>query len=211
MTKLVKKDPEVDLKIRYKKTLELSFIVVLLLIIFLLYAFKKFERKIEPPPPPDIKVETIVIPPTKQQQAPPPISRPSLPVEAEDDELLDDVTIQDTEIIISTTEDTPPPPPPDDDIIFEFFAVSEKPELIHKVQPSYPDLARRANIEGTVVVTVTIGKDGSVEDAVIFKSMPMLDNAALEAAKQCKFKPAKQRDKTVRVKMYMPFQFTLKN
>jgi len=39
----------------------------------------------------------------------------------------------------------------------------------------------------------------------------MLDSAALEAAKKCKFKPAKQRDKTVRVKMHMPFQFTLKN
>jgi protein TonB len=209
--KLLKKDPEVDLKIKYKTTLELSFIIVLIVLIFFLYAFKKFERKIEPPPPPDIKVEMIQIPPTQQQQAPPPVSRPSLPVEAEDDELLDDVTIEDTDLIISTSENAPPPPPPDEDVIFEFFAVSEKPELIYKVQPSYPDLARRANIEGTVVVTVTIGKDGRVEDAVIFKSIPMLDNAALEAAKQCRFKPAKQRDKTVRVKMYMPFQFTLKN
>jgi protein TonB len=209
--KLMKKDPEVDLKLKYKKTLEISIIYVLILLIGVLYAFKKFERKIEPPPPPNIKIETLQIPPTQQHQAPPPVSRPSIPVEAEDDELLDDVTIEDTDLIITADESAPPPPPPDDDIIFEFYAVSEKPALIKKVKPSYPDLARKASIEGTVVVTVTIGKDGSVENAVIFKSIPMLDNAALEAAKQCKFRPAKQRDKTVRVKMHMPFQFTLKN
>ena len=209
--KSMQKDPDVDLKLKYKKVLELSAIIVLVVMIGVLYAFKKFETKLEPPEPPDIKVEMIQIPPTQQQQAPPPVSRPSIPVEAEDDELLDDVTIEDTDLIISTSEDAPPPPPPDDDMIFEFYAVSEKPQLIKKVQPNYPDLARRANIEGTVVVTVTIGRDGSVENAIIFKSIPMLDNAALQAAKECKFKPAKQRDKTVRVKMHMPFQFTLKN
>ncbi|MEJ2055699.1 MAG: energy transducer TonB, partial [Calditrichaceae bacterium] len=76
--------------------------------------------------------------------------------------------------------------------------------------PKYPDLARKAGIEGIVVITVTIGKDGKVEDAKVFKSLPMLDEAALKAAKKCTFKPAKQRDKTVRVKMNIPFHFRLK-
>ena len=57
---------------------------------------------------------------------------------------------------------------------------------------------------------VTIGKDGTVENAKIYKSLPMLDEAALAAAKKCKFKPAKQRDKFVRVKMTIPFHFKLK-
>jgi len=107
-------------------------------------------------------------------------------------------------------EDAPPPPPPEEDEVFEFFAVSEKPVLLKKATPKYPDLARRAQIEGTVVVTVTIGKTGKVESAAIFKSIPMLDDAAIEAARQCSFKPAKQRDKFVKVKMNIPFQFRLK-
>ena len=82
--------------------------------------------------------------------------------------------------------------------------------MITKAVPDYPDLARKAQIEGKVVVTVTIGKTGIVEDAVIFKSVPMLDEAAIAAAMQCKFKPAKQRDKFVKVKMNIPFDFKLR-
>jgi protein TonB len=57
---------------------------------------------------------------------------------------------------------------------------------------------------------VTIGKTGKVEDAKILKSLPMLDEAALSAARKCTFKPAKQRDKAVKVKMSIPFDFKLK-
>ena len=97
-----------------------------------------------------------------------------------------------------------------EDEVFEFFAVSEKPVIIKKAVPDYPDLARKAQIEGKVVVTVTIDKKGNVERANIFKSVPMLDDAAIAAAMKCKFKPAKQRDKFVKVKMNIPFQFKLK-
>ena len=64
-------------------------------------------------------------------------------------------------------------------------------------------------IEGTVVVKVLIGKKGLVEKAEIFKSIPILDEAALKAAKKCIFKPAKQRDKLVKVWMSIPFKFKL--
>ncbi len=120
------------------------------------------------------------------------------------------MTIEDTEIIFDAPENAPPPPPPEDDEVFEFFAVSDKPVMLKQAKPDYPDLARKAQIEGTVVVTVTIGKTGKVEKAVIFKSIPMLDEEALLAAKKCVFKPAKQRDKFVRVKMNIPFNFRLK-
>ena len=98
------------------------------------------------------------------------------------------------------------------DEIFEFFQVSEKPKVIKTVTPEYPDSARKANIEGKVVVTVTIGKDGKVENAVIFASdTSMLNEAALEAAKQFVFTPAVNGDKRVRVRMNLPFNFKLKN
>ncbi len=208
--KALQKRPEADLKMKYYRVLEASMAIALLLMIGVFYSFKKFETNVELPERPNIVIETIEIPQTQQIQKPPPPSKPSIPVEADDDEMLDDVTIDDTEVTMEPTENLPPPPPPEEDEIFEFFAVSQKPVLIHKEKPIYPDLARKAGIEGTVVVTVTIGKDGKVEDAKIFRSIPMLDEAALAAARKCTFKPAKQRDKFVRVKMNIPFKFKLK-
>lgn len=94
--------------------------------------------------------------------------------------------------------------------VMEFFAVTDKPLIIKKDMPIYPDLARKSGIEGTVVVTITIGKTGQVENAEIIKSIPMLDAAALDAAYRCRFKPAKVHGKIVRVKMNIPFKFKLK-
>jgi len=204
------KDPKADLRLKYRKVLEFSVAIALLLLIFTFYAFKKFDIATKLPEHVDIKIEMLEIPPTQQLQRPPPPSRPMIPIESEDDDLLDDVTIEETEIVFEARDEAPPPPPPEEDEIFEFFAVSEKPDLIKKITPEYPDLARKAQIEGKVVVTVTIGKDGRVENAVVFKSVPMLDEAALAAARQCIFKPAKQRDKFVRVKMNVPFDFKLR-
>jgi protein TonB len=210
MAQILKKDPKADLQLKYKKVLETSIILALLVMIFTFFAFKRFDIGIILPTSPDIKIEIIEIPPTQQIERPPPPPKPAIPVESEDDDLLDDVTIEETEIVFEARDDAPPPPPPEDDEVYEFFAVSEKPEIIHKDIPKYPDLARKAQIEGNVVVTVTIGKTGKVESAVVLKSIPMLDEAAIAAAMKCTFKPAKQRDKFVKVKMNIPFDFKLK-
>lgn len=209
MGEFLKKVPEADLRLKYKKVLETSIIVSLIILIGVFYSFKKFDIVVKLPESPDIKIEIMEIPPTQQIQRPPAPAKPLIPIEAEDDDMLDDVTIEETDIVFDDYDDAPPPPP-DDDEIFEFFAVSEKPQIIKKEVPLYPDLARKAQIEGKVVVTVTIDKKGNVEKAIIFKSIPMLDEAAVAAAMQCKFKPAKQRDKFVKVKMNIPFDFKLR-
>ena len=209
MGEYLKKVPEADLRLKYKKVLETSIIVSLIILIGVFYSFKKFDIVVKLPESPDIKIEIMEIPPTQQIQRPPAPAKPLIPIEAEDDDMLDDVTIEETDIVFDDYDDAPPPPP-DDDEIFEFFAVSEKPQIIKKEVPLYPDLARKAQIEGKVVVTVTIDKKGNVEKAIIFKSIPMLDEAAVAAAMQCKFKPAKQRDKFVKVKMNIPFDFKLR-
>jgi len=209
--KLMKKNPEADLSLKYRKVLEASLAISILIMVVSFFSFKKFEAAFELPEQPDLVIESIDIPQTKQLQKPPPPSRPSIPVEVDDDEAMDDVTIEDTDVAFEDFQDAAPPPPPEEDEeVYEFFAVSEKPQLLHKEVPKFPDLARKAGIEGTVVVTVTISKKGDVIDARIFKSVPMLDESALDAAKKCKFKPAKQRDKFVKVKMNIPFQFKLK-
>jgi len=206
----LKKNPEADLKLKYRKVLEGALSLALIILIGMFYSFKKFEGSFVLPAQPDITIETVDIPLTQQIQRPPPPSRPSIPIESEDEDMLDDVTIEETEVTFEPLDELPPPPPPEEDEVFEFFAVSEKPVIVTKAEPKYPDLARKAGIEGIVVITVTIGKTGDVESARVFKSLPMLDEAALDAAKKCKFKPAKQRDKFVRVKMNIPFHFKLK-
>ncbi len=103
----------------------------------------------------------------------------------------------------------PPPPPPIEDEVFEFFAVSEKPVLLHIEPPVYPIAAKDIGLEGRVTVMVTISEDGTVLDAKIIDSIPLLDEAALQAARKCKFKPAKHRDRFVKVKRSIPFDFKL--
>ncbi len=59
-----------------------------------------------------------------------------------------------------------------------------------KVQPLYPDLARRMNISGIVKVAVVVAPNGTVKEAHVVGGHPVLANAALEAAKKWRFEPA---------------------
>jgi len=59
-----------------------------------------------------------------------------------------------------------------------------------KVQPFYPDLARKMNIAGTVKIEVVVAPNGTVKDARVVGGHPVLASAALDAAKKWRFEPA---------------------
>jgi TonB family protein len=59
-----------------------------------------------------------------------------------------------------------------------------------KVQPPYPDLARKMHISGTVKIEVMVAPNGTVKDARIVGGHPVLASAALDAAKKWRFEPA---------------------
>jgi TonB family protein len=59
-----------------------------------------------------------------------------------------------------------------------------------KVQPVYPDLARRMNISGTVKVAVVVAPNGSVKSTRLVGGHPLLVNAAMDALKRWRFEPA---------------------
>jgi TonB family protein len=59
-----------------------------------------------------------------------------------------------------------------------------------RVQPAYPELARKMNISGSVKIQVTVATNGSVKDAHVAGGHPVLANAALEAAKKWRFEPS---------------------
>jgi protein TonB len=65
----------------------------------------------------------------------------------------------------------------------------------NKVQPAYPELARKMNISGNVRVEVVVAPNGAVKQAKVVGGHPVLANAALDAAKQWRFEPA-ARDST---------------
>ncbi len=102
-------------------------------------------------------------------------------------------------------------PPGDEELpkFGEYVYVEELPEAITKAQPVYPDLAREAGVDGTVLVQALVGKDGKVKDTRIVKSIALLDAAAEAAVRQWVFKPALSNNKPVAVWVAVPVKFTL--
>jgi len=81
--------------------------------------------------------------------------------------------------------------------------------LIHKVQPTYPPLARQARIQGTVVLQALIGKDGAIQNLHVVSGHPMLTGAALEAVKAWRYKPYYLNGEPVEVETTINVNFTL--
>lgn len=61
--------------------------------------------------------------------------------------------------------------------------------LIHRVEPQYPEDARQQKIQGSVVLDVQVGPDGTVQDVQIVSGPPQLAQASTDAVKQWRFKP----------------------
>jgi TonB family protein len=82
------------------------------------------------------------------------------------------------------------------------FAVSHaqlalgQTELTRKVKtrvaPTYPELARRMNLHGSVKVMVTVLPNGDLKDTKVMGGNPILVNAAMEALKKWRFEPAQE-------------------
>lgn len=215
----IKKNPEVDLRLKYRRAFELSLAVALALCIVILQAFKKFERKRVKKEFEAAKIETVEVPQTQQEKIAPPPSRPAIPIESESEDIPDDVTIEDTEI--NFDEIPPPPPPPaaeeSDESAIIFVPYDEPPEPIGgfgaiQAKLVYPEIARKAGIEGTVTVQARISETGEVIDTRILVPLGNsgCNEAAVAAIRAVKWKPAKQRDKPVTVWVSIPVRFKLK-
>ncbi len=95
----------------------------------------------------------------------------------------------------------------------EFVAVEERPVKIQDAPLKYPEIARKAGIEGSVWVKVLVDRSGNVKDAIIAKESGAnagFEEAALEAAKLCKWKPAMQNKQPVALWVTYEIKFQLK-
>ena len=199
-----------SLKFKYPVIIRLStlFSIILLILIFLIYPKYLGLIALE-----DVELQEIIIeniPQTQQIEKPPPPARPSVPVESEDEDIADDLTIEETDLDSFEAWDAPPPPPEGPRV--KFIPYDDPPQPLSSIRPVYPEIAQEAGIEGTVVVQVFVDKKGRVKDTLVLKGIPNtgLDEAAVTAIKKTRFRPAKQRERAVGVWISIPVNFRLK-
>lgn len=214
-----RKNAKADLKRTYNITLQGGLIAALLFMILLV----RINLYSEPPAPlaieeqEEVVMEDVVQ--TKQIETPPPPPRPPVPVEVPNDEILeDDIVDLDLDFDLDGPMDLPPPPPPQDDDEEDFFVVVENmPDLIGGLgalqrKVKYPEMARRAGIEGRVTVQFIVNEAGQVENPRVIRGIGGgCDEAALDAVKQAKFTPGMQRGRPVRVQYSLPIVFRLQS
>lgn len=214
---ITRQKPEVSLKDKYGRMIRIGLIVSIVLITAGLVAVPRGEQEKSEIEQPDVEIENVEIPETEQFEKPPAPSRPTIPVASEDEDIAEDVTIEQT-----TFEDfeaaSAPPPAPEEGPKVKFIPYDEPPQIIGGMAAlrnniQYPEIAKEAGVEGTVIVQAFINKEGVVEDVVIVKGVPKtgLDEAAIEAVKKTRFKPAQQRDQAVGVWYSIPITFRLKS
>ncbi|MCK4546199.1 MAG: energy transducer TonB [Candidatus Eisenbacteria sp.] len=142
--------------------------------------------------------------------APPEIPEPEIPDGSLwEDSLDDEIPFPETTVDPYSAPSRPAQGP---EQILGFFPVfDQKPIPIHMESPRYPDLALKAQIEGSVHVLVTIDERGRVVHAEVASSTTdLLDRAAIDAAYKWRFEPARQADRPVRSRVAIPFRFSLR-
>ena len=183
--------------------------IVILILSFLV--FPRSTNTMELDEEVQIIIEQIDIPQTEQFDQPPPPARPSVPVESESEDLADDVTLDEFNLDEFDAWDAPPPPPEGPRV--KFIPYDDPPVPLSPIRPRYPEIAQEAGIEGTVIVQVFVDEKGRVKETVILKGIPNtgLDEAASEAIRTVRFRPAKQRERAVGVWISIPVNFRLKS
>jgi len=214
------KNFKADLRSKYSRYLKISLILSLS---FLILAFK-----LSPTPSESIFtgptcvfpiIDLVDIPETVQKPKPPPPPDP-VPADYLDEELIEEIELDDVEIDFNE-QLAPPPPPPDPPVndeneILDFLPSEDQPVPVGGISAIqekvyYTEIGRKAEIEGTVVIEAVVNKQGNIIDAFVKKNIGGgLDEVALNAVKNTKFHPGKQRGKPVNVRISIPIKFVLK-
>ena len=118
-------------------------------------------------------------------------------------------------ILGSVPSAAPPPPPPvkkEENKAPQRIRVGgnvQAANLIRKITPVYPPLAKQARIQGTVRFTAIIGKDGTIQNLQLVSGHPLLVEAARQAVSQWQYKPTLLNGEPVEVVTQIDVNFTL--
>jgi protein TonB len=85
----------------------------------------------------------------------------------------------------------------------------KEPKKLKNVNPTYPDIAKQARVQGVVILECTISPQGKVTDVKVLRSIPLLDQAAMEAVKQWVYTPTLLNGVPVPVIMTVTVNFKL--
>lgn len=166
-------------------------------------------KRYKPPTPPKDQPKKKVV---KKTAARVPIPDPTPdepePIVAEDVEFVEDVDVPvDTDFVVGMPSGGPPVI---DQGPMRVGGDIQEPERIHYVQPEYPELARRARMEGFVILNAVIDKQGNVKDAEVLRGLGLgLNEAAMDAVQQWKYTPTYYNGRPVEVILTVNVTFTL--
>jgi protein TonB len=105
----------------------------------------------------------------------------------------------------------PPPPPAKPEGPVRAGELVQMPRRLVDARPLYPDIARRARVEGTVVLEAVLDRSGHVSQVRVVKSVPLLDQAAIDAVRQWRYTPSTLHGIPIEVLMTVTVTFRLQD
>ena len=216
------KNPKFELRNYYTIFWEIGLILTLLL--FILLVRIEFSPSVQQDYILDVmeEVEIEEIVQTRQNITVPPPPRPPVPVAVPNHEIIEDIDLNiNAELDFSASAYIPPPPAAQSDERAEdeddfFVLVEQMPELIGGLgllqsKVVYPQMARRAKIQGRVHVQFIVNQKGEVENPVVVRGIGGgCDEEAVRVIKEAEFVPGHQRGRAVRVQYTLPIIFLLR-
>ncbi|MDX1637736.1 MAG: energy transducer TonB [Balneolaceae bacterium] len=214
-----RKKPKADLRKYYPVFLETGLLITLLVfLVGMKMEVRPAERELDLSEEQEIvEIEEVIR--TKQMEKPPPPPRPPVPVAVPNDEVVEDPVLNlDAELRLQNKLELPPPPDDREEEEENFFVVVEQmPRLkggLARLQEcvEYPEVARRAGIEGRVIVQFVVNEQGRVENPKVIRGIGGgADEEALRCVKKAEFVPGMQRGNPVPVQYSLPVVFRLQN
>lgn len=169
-----------------------------------IYVVKQVRFK-QPPPKQDQQ-----IPKPKTKKVPIPDPTPDEPEPIREEEPDQDLDFVPDENLILGVPDAPPPPEPEGPLRFVVGGKITEPEKLSGPNPIYPEAARRARIQGVVVLECIIGKTGDVQSVKVLRGLPLgLTESAVDAVNKWKFKASTLNNKPVEVLYILTVRFNL--
>jgi protein TonB len=199
--------PNASLRADYTKYLHMGLLTAILLHAAAFAFWPRYVPSVYKLPP---EIQTVVDVP--DYEVPPPPAEIQPPVDLADLIPSDDadpgmtirpnfLAFKDLPVIRPTPIEQPP----------AYFGYDKPPDLVTAVKPVYPELARKAEMEGSVIVLITVDESGKVIRAnVAHSDAAVFDQAALDAAFRYLFRPAEQNGIPVKATISVTFRFVLR-
>ena len=216
----LRKEEGADLRKQYPLYVEIGLVLSLTLLIVAFRADFSNESSFQVQMEEQETVDMKQIQQTQQEKEPPPPPKPPVPQEVPNNEVIENETDFDASLDMDERLDTSQGPPDDGEEEEEeeqeiFMVVENQPELVGGMKAlqqavDYPDFAKKAGIEGRVIVQFVVDEQGNVKNPKVTRGVhKLLNEEAVKAVKEQSFKPGKQRGESVKVQMSLPVTFRL--